>query len=168
MAPKPSNVPSSPRIARYGTAFLSDSPVDTAALKRGMVPDGPQFSSPRLDASFLANCGSFLTGKTATLDDPSAYFKRIAGTDFRLAKSTVFYECSTDLCDFLAALTEQHAADIANKWYGLYAPAKAKLEEPDGRAQRGLAILNNLASLARQVKVGHTVLVLRVESRKMS
>ncbi len=89
MTSKPSNgLRSSPRIACYGTAFLSDSPVDTAALKRGIAPDVPQFSSPRLDAFFLANCGSLLTGKTAAMDDPRAYFKRIAGTDFRLPKSS--------------------------------------------------------------------------------
>lgn len=78
---------SSPRIACYGTAFLADAPVDSAVVRRGIAPDVPQFSSPRLDVSFLANCGSFLTGKTATMDDPRAYFKRIGGTDFRLPKS---------------------------------------------------------------------------------
>jgi len=115
----------------------------------------------------LANCGSFLTGKTSTMDDPRAYFKRVAGTDFRLPKSTVFYECSAELCDLLATLTEQRAAEIAHKWYGMNGPAKTKLGEPNGRTQRRLAILNNLASLARQVKAGHTILVLRVESRKI-
>jgi hypothetical protein len=155
---------SSPRIACYGTAFLVDVPVDTAALKQGIAPDVPQFSSPRLDGSFLANCGSFLTGKTATTDDPRAYFKRIAGTDFRLLKSTVFYECSTELCGLLAALTEERAAEIAQKWHG--APPKTKPQEPNGRTQRRLEILKNLAIFAIQAKADHRTLMLRVDYRK--
>jgi hypothetical protein len=157
---------SSPRIACYGTAFLAAVPVDTAALKRGVPSDVPQFSSPRLDASFLANCGSFLTGKTATMDDPSAYFKRIAGSDFRLPKSTAFYECSAELCDRFASTTEERAAEIAHKWYDMNGPAKTNLGEPNGRTQRRLEILNKFAALAKQAKEGNKTLILRVEYRK--
>jgi hypothetical protein len=129
MTPKQPDLSLSPtsRIACYGTAFLADDPVDTATLQRGIAPDVPQFGSPRLDASFLANCGSFLNGKTATMDAPSAYFKRIAGVDFRLPKSTVFYECSTELRALLAALTKERAAEIATEWYGVKGPPKAKI-----------------------------------------
>ena len=155
-----------PGIACYGTAFLADSPVDAAALKRRISSEVPQLSSPRLDASFLANCGSFLTGKTATMDDPRAYFKRIGGTDFRLPKSTVLYECSTKLCGLLADLTEERAAEVAQKWYGINAPAKSKPGELSGRTLRRLAILKNLAALAKQGKADHKTLMLRVEYRK--
>jgi len=119
-----------------------------------------------LDASFLANCGSFLSGKTATVDDPRAYFKRLTGTDFRSPKATVFYECSTELCDLLAALTEERAAEIAEKWHGINRPPKTKSPEPNGRTQRRLSIPNNLAAVAKQAKVGQTKLMLRVEYRK--
>jgi len=157
---------STPRIACYGTAFLADVQVDVTTFKRGIALDSPQFSSPGLDASFLANCGSFLNGKTAIMDDPRSYFKRIAGTDFRLPKSTVFYECSTELCGLLADLTEERASEIAMKWHDINGPAKANRGSPNGRAQRRLAILNDLAALARQGKLGQTKLILRVEYRK--
>jgi hypothetical protein len=156
----------SPRIACYGTVFLSDSPIDTAALKRGIASDVPQFSSPRLDASFLANCGSFLNGKTATTDDPRGYLKRIAGTDFRSPKATVFYECATELCGLLAALTENRAAEIAQNWCGTMASPKTKPREPNGRTRRRLAILKQLAELARRAKLDNKMLMLRVEYRK--
>jgi hypothetical protein len=160
-----SGPPSSPRIACYGTAFLADAPVDTTALKRGIAPDVAQFSSPRLDASFLINCGRFLTGGLATMKiAPSAYVKRIAGTDVHSPKATIFYECSTELHGLLAALTAERAAEMAIEWYGLYGPQK--LAEPNGRTQRRLAILNDLAALAKQAKVGSKALVLRVEYRK--
>ena len=109
------------------------------------------------------NCARLLTGDATPEDNPSPNLKRIAGTDFRLPKSTIFYECSAELCDLLATLTEQRAAEMAMKWH---APPAAKVPEANGRTQRRLAILHNLASLARQVKAGHTILMLRVEYRK--
>ena len=166
MAPKPSNsgLRSSPRIACYGTAFLGNVPLEPTTLDRHIGPDIPQFSSPRLDASFLMNCARLLTGADAMPEDnPSPNLKRIAGTDFRLPKSTTFYECSAELCDLLATLTEKRAAEIAIKWH---APPAAKAPEANGRTQRRVAILNNLASLARQVKAGQTKLMLRVDYRK--
>jgi hypothetical protein len=118
-----------------------------------------------LDASFLINCGRFLTGGLATMKiAPSAYVKRIAGTDVHSPKATIFYECSTELHGLLAALTAERAAEMAIEWYGLYGPQK--LAEPNGRTQRRLAILNDLAALAKQAKVGSKALVLRVEYRK--
>jgi hypothetical protein len=119
-----------------------------------------------LDASFLANYGSLLKGRTATTDDPRAYFKRVAGTDFHSSKATVFYECSTELCSLLAALTEERAAEISTEWYGANGLPKTKPREPNGRTQRRLAILNELAALAKQAKIGSKALVLRVEYRK--
>jgi hypothetical protein len=119
-----------------------------------------------LDASFLANCGSFLSGKTATMDDPRAYFRRVAGTDSHSPKATVFYECSSELCALLMALTEDRAAEIAQNWYGTMAPPKAKPREPNGRTQRRLAILKQLAELARRAKLDNKMLILRVEYRK--
>ena len=160
----------SSRIACYGTAFLAGTPVDIAALKCGISSGAPQISSPRLDASFLANCGSFLSGKSAAIDDPRTYFKRLTGNDFSLpkaqSKATHVYQFSAKLCDLLAALTEERAAEIAMKWYGTNLPAKTKSCESNGRTQRRLAILRNLAALARQAQVGNTVLILRVEYRK--
>jgi hypothetical protein len=166
MTSKPSNaLRSSARIACYGTAFLA--PVGVAPLDQQVGPEVPQFSSPRLDASFLMNCARLLTGTDATEDNRSPNLKRVGGADFRLRKATHFYECSAQLCDLLATLTEQRAAEIADKWYGMNGPAKTKTGELNGRTQQRLAILNNLASLAREVKAGHAILVLRVESRKM-
>jgi hypothetical protein len=118
-----------------------------------------------LDASFLANCGSFLSGKTAVMDDPRAYFRRVAGSDFRLSKATHFLECTTELCGLLAALTEDRAAEIAQNWDGTTAPPKAKPRE-NGRIQRRLAILKQLAELARRAKLDDKMLMLRVEYRK--
>jgi hypothetical protein len=166
MAPKPSNagLRLSPRIACYGTAFLAS--VGVAPLDQQVGPEIPQFSSPRLDASFLMNCARLLTGTDSTEDNRSPNVKRVAGTDFRLKKATHFYECSVDLCDLLATLTEQRAAEMATDWYGKHRPTDAKVPDANGRTQRRLAILNNLASLARQVKAGHTILMLRVEYRK--
>jgi hypothetical protein len=155
----------SPRVTCYGTAFLSDSPVDAAALKRGIAADAPQFASPGLDVSFLANCGSLLNGKTAPLDDPRTYFKRLAGTDFRLPKATHFYECSTELRDLLAALAPERAAEIATYWYTTHRPSRTKLPEPNGRMRRRLAILKNLAALAKGAMDSNKSLILRVEYR---
>ena len=99
------------------------------------------------------------------MDDPRAYFKRIGGTDFRLRKSTVFYECSTELQILLAALTEERAAEIAKNWYGINVPPNTKPQEPNGGAQRRQAMLNDLATLAKQAAIGQK-LMLRVEYRK--
>jgi hypothetical protein len=166
MAPKPSNssLGSSPRIACYGTVFLANVPFELTALDRGIGPKIPQFSSPRLDASFLMNCARLLTGTDATEDNRSPNLKRVAGSDFRLKKATHFYECSAELCHLLATLTEQRAVEMATQWH---VPHAAEVSAANGRTQQRLAILNNLASLARQVKAGHTILMLRVESRKM-
>jgi hypothetical protein len=87
-----SSPPASARIACYGTAFLADASVDAEDFGRGIAPDVPQFSSPRMDASFFINCGRFLSGGLATMKSvPSAYVKRVAGTDFRSPKAAVFY-----------------------------------------------------------------------------
>lgn len=160
------SLPSSPRIACYGTAFLADAPIDATALNREICPELPQFGTPRLDASFLAHCGSLLSGRTATIDDPRAYFKRAAGTEFRSPKATVFYECSTELCGLLAALTQVRAVEIAQEWYGANGPPKTKPGEPNGRTQRRLEIVKNLAILAKQAKACNKTLMLRVEYRK--
>lgn len=154
----------SPRIACYGTAFLADAPVDAAALKRGLAPDVSQFSSPRLDASFLINCARFLTGTVESA--PSTYVKRVTGSDFRSPKGTVLYECSAELCRLLAALTDERAAELATNWYSLNGPPKTKRLEANGRTHVRLSILKDLAVLAKQAHVGQKTLMLRVEYRR--
>jgi len=155
----------SPRIACYGTVFLADALDDANLLIRGIAADAPQFSSPRLDASFLINCGRLLSGPE-TMETPSTYVKRLAGTEFRSAKATVLYECSAELCGLLVALTAERAAEVAPNWYGLSAPPRSKPQEPDGRTQIRLEILKNLAAIARQAKIANKMLLLRVEYRK--
>jgi hypothetical protein len=157
----------SPRIVCYGTAFLADAPIDTAALKRGIASDVPQFSSPRLDVSFLINCGRSYAGGWATMDSaPSAYVKRIAGSDFCSPKGTVIYQCSTELQDLLAALTPKCAAEMATDWYSMYGRPKTKPAEPNGRTQIRFVLIKNLAALAIKGKDRQTKLMLRVEYRK--
>lgn len=166
MTPPASNSspPASPRVACYGTVFLVDSTIGAAYFERGIPSDAPQFSSPRLDASFFINCGRFLTG---TIENaPNTYVKRVIGTDFQAPKATVFYECSTELCDLLAALTEVRAAEMTQEWHGANGPSKTEPREPNGRTERRLAILTNLAALARQAKAGQTKLMLRVDYRR--
>jgi hypothetical protein len=122
----------------------------------------PQFSSPRLDASFLINCGRFLTGKFESA--PSTYVKRVAGSDFRSPKSTVFYECSIELRGLLAMLTPKRAAEMAAERY-TYEPQKSKPTKSSGRTRIRLAILENLTVLAKQAK-DNQALMLRVDYRK--
>jgi hypothetical protein len=155
----------SPRIACYGTAFLADS-IDAKLLTQGIAADVPQFSSPRLDASFLINCGRLLSGQLATMEGAptSTYVKRIAGSDFRSPKGTVIYQCSTELQDLLAALTPKCAAEMATEWYSVY--PKTQPAEPNGRTQIRFEIIKNLAALAIQGKDRQTKLMLRVEYRK--
>lgn len=156
-----------PRIACYGTAFLADAPVDAKLLKSGIAAAVPQFSSPRLDASFFINCGRLLAGEYATTETaPSTYVKRVAGSDFRSPKGTVIYECSTELHGLLAALTPERIAEMVTDWYCMYGPSKAKLTEPRGRAHIRLRILKNLAVLARCAKGDQTKLMLRVDYRQ--
>jgi hypothetical protein len=119
-----------------------------------------------LDASFLINCGRFLAARVAKMEAPSAYVKRVAGTDFRSPKTTVIYECSAELRGLLAALTSERAAEMATDWYSMYGPPKTKLAEPNGRTQRRLALIKNLAALAIQGKDRQTKLMLRVEYRQ--
>jgi hypothetical protein len=159
--------PSSPRIACYGAAFLAAAPANAKLLTRRIAADVPQFSSPRLDASFLINCGRFLAGGCATMDSaPNAYVKRVAGSDFRSSKGTVIYECSTELHGLLAALTPQRAAELATEWYSMYGPQKTKPAEPNGRTHIRLAILENLTVLAKQARDNQVTLMLRVDYRK--
>jgi hypothetical protein len=108
-----------------------------------------------------------LARRTVTMDDPRAYFKRIGGTDFRLGKSTAFYECSTELRGLLATLTKERAAEIAKNWYGINAPPNTKPPEPNGRAQRRQAMLKELTALARQATIDQKKLMLRVEYRQL-
>jgi hypothetical protein len=49
---------------------------------------------------------------------------------------------------------------------GINAPPNNKPLEPNGRAQRRQAMLNDLAALAKQATVGQKKLMLRVEYRK--
>ena len=168
-APKSSNssARTSPRIACYGTAFLADAPVDANLLTHRIAPDAPQFSSPRLDASFLINCGRLLSGQLATTEGaPSTYIKRVAGSDFRSPKGTVIYECSTELHGLLAALTPERAGKMATEWYSMYGKTKPRSAEPSGRTQTRLAIIKNLAALAKQGKERQMILMLRVDYRK--
>jgi len=156
----------SPRIACYGTAFLADTPVDARLLTGRIAAAVPQFGGPRLDASFLINCGRLHTGDVSTVETPSTYVKRVAGTDFRSSKTTILYQCSTQLCDLLAALTDERAAKIATNWHGVNLPMKPNGAELNGRTQRRLAILKNLAALAKQANDCNKALMLRVEYRK--
>lgn len=156
----------STRIACYGTAFLADAPVDAVALKRGVAPDVPRFSSPRLDASFLINCGRILTANVATTETPNTYIERLDGTDFRSLKATHFYKCSTVLSGLLAGLTELRAAEVAAEWYSIHGLAKTKSMQLSGRTQQHLAILKNLAALAKQGRTDKKALMLRAEYRK--
>ena len=168
-APKSSNssARTSPRIACYGTAFLADAPVDANLLTHRIAPDAPQFSSPRLDASFLINCGRLLSGQLATTEGaPSTYIKRVAGSDFRSPKGTVIYECSTELHGLLAALTPERAGEMATEWYSMYGKTSPRSAEPSGRTQTRLAIIKNLAALAKQGKERQMILMLRVDYRK--
>jgi hypothetical protein len=132
----------------------------------------PQFSSPRLDASFLINCGRLhaarlLAGGLATIETaPNAYVKRVAGSDFRSLKGTVIYECSAELQGLLATLTPERAAEMATEWYGMYGPHKSKPPKSSGRTHIRLAILENLIVLAKQARDNQVTLMLRVDYRK--
>jgi hypothetical protein len=90
---------------------------------------------------------------------------RTGGLNF-LSAATHFYECSAELCNLLATLTEQRAAEMAADWYGKHRPTDAKVPEANGRTQRRLEILTKLAALARQAKKANRTLILRVEYRK--
>ena len=165
--PPKSTPRASPRIACYGTAFLADAALDAKLLIPEVAADARQFSSPRLDASFLIDCARLLTGGLATMESaPSRYVKRVAGTDFHSPKTTVLYSCSIELRELLGALTDERAAEMATERYGPHRLLKDKPAERNGRTQRHLAILNGLASLARHARLGQTTLMLRVEYRK--
>jgi hypothetical protein len=151
----------SPRITCFGTAFLADAAVDAKLLMRAIPAEAPQFGSTRLDASFLINCGRLLTDKQATLETPSTYVKRVAGSDFRSPKGAVIYECSTVLRGLLAALTPDRAAEVAKNWYGEHGQPNTK-----GRTQLRVAILENIAALAKQARDKPVTLMLRVDYRK--
>jgi hypothetical protein len=74
--PPKSTPRASPRIACYGTAFLADAALDAKLLIPEVAADARQFSSPRLDASFLIDCARLLTGGLATMESaPSRYVK---------------------------------------------------------------------------------------------
>lgn len=152
-----------PRIACYGTAFLADAPADAKLLMRAIPAEIPQFSSPRLDAWFLINCGRFLSGTMGST--PSTYVKRVAGTDFRSLKTTVLYECSSALCVLLAALTPSRAAEMATGWHEIYGQQKTGRPQPNGRTQRRLVILKYLAALSKKRMDCQTRLMLRIDYR---
>lgn len=158
---------SSPRITCYGTAFLAHEALDAKLLMQGIAAAVPQFSSPRLDASFLINCGRLFAGGWATMDSaPSAYVKRVAGADFRSPKGAVIYQCSAELQVLLAALTPLRAAQMASEWYDKHAPQTVRSARLHGLTQIRLAILKNLAALAVQGRDQQTHLMLRVDYRK--
>lgn len=150
----------SPRITCFGTAFLIAAPIDAKLLIRAFPAEAPQFGSPRLDASFLINCGRLLTGKPATIETPTTYVRRIAGRDFRSPKGTVIYEASPELCGLLAALTPERAAQVANNWHSDHSRPNSR-----GRIQLRMAILESLATLARQARGAQARLMLRVDYR---
>ena len=84
----------------------------------------------------------------------------------KITKTSILYECSTELCDLLAPLTDERAAEVAMKWYSVNLVMKTKAAEPNDRTQRRLAILKNLASLAQQARDGNKTVMLGVEYRK--
>jgi hypothetical protein len=89
----------------------------------------------------------------------------VASTDFHSPKTMVIYECSSELRGLLATLTPKRAAEIATVWYEIYGPQKTKPPEPNGRTQRRLAILKNLADLSKKGMDCQTTLMLRVHYR---
>jgi hypothetical protein len=169
-------LPAKPEVAEWmdcsGTAYVND-PAAELPIDQGLRFDLPQFTSPGLDPSSLAELRGILLGRTmielaqdfqngVVWENP---VRRIAyAVPIPHEHSVQLYVCSDELCKMLAALDEQRANDVVRRW-GIPSP------HPEGgglesRYRLRVRVLQQLAALSRIADSTGKKLMLRVEYRR--
>ena len=157
-----------------GTAYVID-PTTELPLDQTLRPDLPQFTSRRLDASFLFEVHAVLLGRKipgleghrsratagGDLTAPKAMERVASAVRLSGNHSIVLYACSAELCTLLAALDEPRIADISRQWNDLVWPSRIRVaKEPVADID---SVLAQLAVLARKAVDSAMRLMVRVE-----
>jgi hypothetical protein len=158
-------MPTATRIVSYGTAWVGEVGVSAETMPES-APEAtaPQFSSPRLDSSFLSNFYFKLTGMTRKqlLESDSPYgLRRVGGSSHTSPRIFHVYSCSETLCQLLGALNAESVEQIARDWNA----REGMPSGTGGRIEHRAKLLVNLANLAKIALERGVPLMLRVEYR---
>jgi hypothetical protein len=170
--------PSKPEVTEWldcsGTAYVND-PSAELPIDQGIRFDLPQFTSPGLDPSSMADLRRILLGRTmieiaqdfqngVVWENP---VRRMAyAVPIPHEHSVQLYVCSDELCKLLATLDEQRANDVARRW-AVLSPYSDGVGPESGYRLR-VRILQQLAALSRDADSTGRKLMLRVEYRRQS
>jgi hypothetical protein len=170
--------PAKPQVTDWmdcsGTAYVND-PAAELPIDQGPRFDLPQFASPGLDPSSVADLRGILLGRTmieiaqdfqngVVTENP---VRRIAhAIPIPHEHSVQLYVCSDELCKLLATLDEERANDVARRW-GVLSPSSDGAG-PEGRYRTRVRILQQLAALSRVADSTGKKLMLRVEYRRQT
>jgi hypothetical protein len=168
--------PAKPQVTDWmdcsGTAYVND-PAAELPVDQGPRFDLPQFTSPGLDPSSVADLRRILLGRTmieiaqdfqngVVTENP---VRRIAhAIPIPHEHSVQLYVCSDELCKLLATLDEERANDVARRWCVLSPSSDGAGRE--GRYRIRVRILQQLAALSRVADCAGKKLMLRVEYRR--
>jgi hypothetical protein len=145
-----------------GTAFVGDPRTDALDKHRTPPRDTPQFTAAGFDSGFLFGCSRALSvsGRNSVTVIPSTK-KKFHGP---VGPAIHLYVCSEALCHELAALTEERATELAERWH----VPDARIVYHDSASRRPehiVAVLRALASVARDADAVGKWIMVRVDYR---
>jgi hypothetical protein len=163
-------------MVRSAIVYIND-PAAELPLENGVRPDLPQFTTSRIEPSFLTNLHTILLGRTlieviedsqsGRVDAERAAIRRVASAIVIPQEYSIeLYMCSDGLCKLLATTKEQRVAEIAHQWQTLLWPRPQPYEsETESRRQFRAGILSQLVTLAQEVARSDRKLMMRLEHR---
>jgi hypothetical protein len=163
------------RLDCSGTAYVND-PAAEMPIELELRSDLPQFTSPGLDSSSVADLRRIVLGRTML--EMAQEFQNGVVRESALRRvayavriphehSVQLYVCSDELCKLLADLDEQRANDVARRW-GLLCSPQSDLVGPERLYQLRVRILQQLVALSRVADSTGKKLMLRVEYRRQT
>jgi len=158
-----------------GTAYVND-PAMELPIDQGLRSDLPQFTTPGLDPSSVADLRRIVLGRTML--EMVQEFQNGVVTESAVRRiayavptpnehSVQLYVCSDELCKLLADLDEQRTNDVARRWgWGLLCSPRPDAVGPESLYQLRVRNLQQLIALSRIADSTGKKLMLRVEYRR--